>query len=257
MRANRTPKRAASVRLPALRSPSMSRQLFTASSAELWSPTWSAPISAHGHSPCAGQHVRHALHRRHAEEQQHEHLAEPEIGERERPGGVGVAGDQRQHADDQDRHAAGDDQRDAEQRRDQEERAPRRASRGVPRSRPLCVTRVGPSRSAVSAPFSKSAASFTRFVPTWMHSADASARPARCSGTGCGEKLAGDADAEQHGRQARGERLRPRGQQPGRTTDSSSRGFHGMRYGSRGNFLKFGLRFSRYAFFPSCASSLM
>ena len=47
--------------------------------------------------------------------------------------------------------------------------------------RPACVTRVGPTRCSVSAPRSKSSASFTRLVPTWIRSAAGSA-PGRMQG---------------------------------------------------------------------------
>src|SRR5579859_2772277 len=57
-------------------------------------------------------------------------------------------------------------------------------------SRPACVTRIGPSRSCVSAPRLKSRASFTRFVPIWMNTAPNSAHPNAIQWIGIGPPYA-------------------------------------------------------------------
>ena len=54
------------------------------------------------------------------------------------------------------------------------------------------MTRMGPSRSAVSAPRLKSSASLTRFVPIWMKSAPPSAQKKASQWTGVWALIAND-----------------------------------------------------------------
>ena len=195
MRVARRPSRTASVFLPTWRSVSMSRRLLTTRIAVTSNPTGNDGPDRQRRDRQRLQ-VGAADHGHDAEEDEHEQVAQRVVAERPRPARVGQPGQDRQHAD----HAGSASRRRATRY------TPTRAARpnvtNVAISTcsgatiPLCVTRGGPSRSAVSAPLWKSKTSLAKLVPIWINSA---ATSAATNGPTC----------ELHGRRAAPPRSRP------------------------------------------------
>ena len=236
-RARSRPSRTASVRLPARRSVSRSRTLLTTRIARSQQPD--------GH----GEHQRlprerlglgevRAGHGHDAEEQEHEHLAEPLVAVGARPAGVEDAGQDRGRPDGQQLPAGGRDQVRARQHRDAERHgrrdqhlARRHQPAGGDAHRPEPVLRVG------------AAARVGVVVGEVRPHLDEQRADERGEE---GERLERllrrrQGGADQHGRHGRGQRPRPRGHQP----DARRRWPVGDRHGRRGKREKSGGRFSR------------
>ena len=123
--------------------------------------------------------------------------------------------------------------------------------RGV--TSPAAATRTGPVRSGVSAPLRKSDRSFERLAVIWSSSATARQPSAVSRRNGVPTASAAPSPTTTP--------LSAAGSVAGRMASSQIRNVDGRvvggRHGRRGNREKSGLRFSRKAVEPSCASSVV
>ena len=207
-------------------------------------------------------HVRAADRRDEAEEHEHHHFAEPDVAVRLRAAGVG----RRRRRSRRRRRAAATGSRRAT--------APPPTTAATPKAinaalrtaagdaRPLATSRTGPAPVRVGA--AHAVGVVVRVVDADLQrERRRRARPARAT-SATDRRAVAAAVPTSTGAIAAPERLRPRARdpladrrQPTAAPESAASSRAVRAHGRFGNWSKSGVRFSRYAFLPSCASSVM